>query len=440
MPLLRRFLLLETLGFCLALACTSKLRTYEQPSPVDTATRPVRLLPETTFRTPSGVLAKADFPGARLASFTQVPSPGPDSPLVFVAEVPAENQPINTSPWYAMALSAPDEREVVVRLTYPVGVGNRYLPKTTPRLSGPYTYVPTSRYDTAANANDVRLTIGPALTYLTAQEVINTDSVRRYLRGLTAERPALRWDTIGTSALGRPIWKLDTGADDDDRRPATVLMSRQHPPEVTGFQAFQAFLGRVLEDDALARRFREGFRVIAFPTVNPDGVDEGHWRHNAGGVDLNRDWGYYRQPEVRQVVEWLQAHTKRQQVVWGMDFHSTQYDVLYTHDPAEVDFRGADGLRAWTEALEAFVAERYAPPYQPARTPTDYPQAIVGQDTLRIEPEGIRKPTSASWFATHYGGVGVTYEVADEQDRGFLREKAREAAELWMGVLLRDET
>ena len=393
---------------------------------------------------PSGVIALADFPGARLAGFAEAPPTHPDSPRVYVAEIPAENQPINTSPWYAMALSAPDEREVVIRLTYPVGVGNRYLPKTAPRLSGPYTYVPTSRYDTAANRNDVRLTVGPTATYLTAQEVVNTDSVRRYLLGLEpalslpngSKPPTLRLDTIGESTLGRPIWKLDTGTDDGDRRPAAVLLSRQHPPEVTGFQAFQAFLGRVLEDDALARRFRENIRLIAFPTVNPDGVDEGHWRHNAGGVDLNRDWGYYRQPEVRAIAEWLQAHTKRDQVVWGMDFHSTQYDVLYTHDPAKVSFRGSEKLDAWTSALDRFVAERYAPPYRPARTATDYPQAIVGQDTLRIEPEGIGRPTSASWFASHYGGVGVTYEVGDEQDRDFTREKARKAAELWMRVLL----
>ena len=424
------------LAAALLLACGGKPRTYLQPTPVDTSTQAIRLLPDTVFRTPSGVSATADFPGARLASFTEVPPPHPDSPRVYVAEIPAENQPINTSPWYAMRLEAPTERAVVVRLTYPVGVGNRYLPKTAPQISGPYAYLPTGAYDTVANRNDVRLTVGPAGVYLSAQEIVNTDSVRRYLSGLTAKRSYLRWDTIGQSTLGRPIWKLDTGADDRDRRPAAVLMSRQHPPEVTGFQAFQAFLARVLEDDALARRFRENFRLIAFPTVNPDGVDEGHWRHGAGGIDLNRDWGFYRQPEVRAVVAWLQAHTKRDQVAWGMDFHSTQYDVLYTHDPARVDFRGSDKLDAWTDALEAFVAERYALPYRPARTAADYPRAIVGQDTLRIEAEAVRKPTSASWFATHYGGVGVTYEVGDEQDRDFIREKARKAAELWMGVML----
>lgn len=437
-PLLRRAAILEVASFLLLLACGS-LRTYEQPRPVDTSTVPVRLLRDTVFRTPSGVLAEADFPSARLASFTEVPPTQPDSPRVYVAEIPAENQPINTSPWYAMRIVAPERRDIVVRLTYPIGVGNRYLPKTAPEMSGPYTYVPTNRYDTTANVNDVRLTVGPEGAYLSAQEIVHTDSVRRWLGGIVASTRGLRWDTIGRSVRGRPIWKLDTGADDDDRRPAAVLMSRQHPPEITGFQAYQAFFARVLEDDDLARGFRENFRLISFPVVNPDGVDEGHWRHNVGGVDLNRDWGFYRQPEVKQVVAWLQEHTKRDQVRWGMDFHSTQYDVLYTHDPAKVDFRGSEQLDAWTQALEAFVAERYAAPYQPARTTGNYPQAIVGQDTLRIEAEGIGRPTSASWFASHYGGVGVTYEVGDEQDRAFTREKARRAAELWMEAMLVEE-
>ncbi len=429
-----RATLLLGISVSLASACRPQLLTYEQPSPVDTETRPVRLLPDTTFVTPSGVLAKADFPGARLASFSESGTDTLGRPL-FLAEIPAENQPINASPWFAFHLSAPTEREVTVRLTYPTGVGNRYLPKTAPAISGPYTYLPTSSFDTTANTNDVRLTIGPAGVYLSGQEIINVDSVRRYVAGLVRANPTLRWDTIGQSRLGRPLWKLDTGSDDEDRRPTVILFTRQHPPEVTGFMAFQSFVERVFAGDALAEGFRQNHRIIIFPTVNPDGVDEGHWRHNAGGIDLNRDWGFYRQPEVRQIVTWLQEHTTQDQVVWGMDFHSTQYDVLYTHDPDKVIFRGADRLDAWTQGLNGFVADRYAPPYRPARTKADYYYPVLGQDTLRIEAEAIGRPTSASWIATHYGAVGVTYEVGDEQDRDFIREKAEKAAELWMGVL-----
>ena len=417
-------------------ACRTQLLTYTTPTPVDTATRPVRLLADTAFRTASGVVAAADFPAARLADFREAGADSATGLPLYEATIPAENEPINHSPWYAMRLTAPTPREAIVRLRFPVGTGNRYLPKTAPRLAGPWAYVPTEAFDTSGNALTVRLALGPEGRYLAGQEVIATDSIRRYLRALVAGRPGLRLDTIGRSRLGRPIWKLDTGTDDArDRRPTVVLFSRQHPPEVTGFQAFQAFLERVLADDALARAFRTRYRVIVFPAVNPDGVDEGHWRHNAGGVDLNRDWGQYRQPEVREVVAWLQEHTRRDQVVWGMDFHSTQYDVLYTHDPDQVAFRGAALLRDWTDSLGAYVARRYGPPYAPARMREVYPAAVIGQDTLRIEPEGIGRPTSASWVAMHYRAVGVTYEVADEQDRDYIRDKATRAAEYWMQVL-----
>ncbi len=433
-----RILLLALALLGLHASCRPQLQTYVTPQPVDTETRPVLLLRDTIFATPNGVLAKADFPSARLANFEQLSPDSASGLQVYRAEIPAENEPINQSPWYAMHLSAPSEQEIIVRLQFPRGVGNRYLPKVASRLAGPWTYLPTTNFDSTGNTLDVRLNVGPTGVYLAGQEIIATDSIRRYVQNFVAARPQLRWDTIGQSRLGRSIWKLDTGSDDeDDRRPTVILFSRQHPPEITGFQAFQAFLETVFADTQAARDFRERYRIIIFPLINPDGVDEGHWRHNTGGIDLNRDWGYYRQQEVLTVVQWLQQHTRRDQVVWGMDFHSTQYDVLYTHDPLKVNFKGVELLQAWTDSLAAFVKREYAAPYQPLRTRDMYRAAIVGQDTLRIEPEAIGRPTSASWIAMHYQAVGVTYEVADEQDRVYIQQKAQAAAQYWMEILLR---
>ena len=418
----------------LALAACSggKLATYEYPSPVDTSMREVLLLDEQRFTTPSGVTASSDFPGARLAGFRESGTDEATGLPRYTAEIPAENAPINPSPWYAMALTAETPGEVIVRLAYPAGTRNRYQPKTAAAPGGPWAYVAQDRVDTAGRFADVRLELGRRPLYLAAQELIATDSVRRWITGL----PLVDVDTVGESWLGRPIWKLELTRGKRDERPAVVFLSRQHPPEVTGFQAFQAFFARLLEDDALARGFRDRYRVVAFPVVNPDGVDEGHWRHNAGGVDLNRDWADYRQPEVRAVAGWLQRALAPHQVVWGMDFHSTQYDVLYTHDPARVAFRGADTLRAWTDALAAWAAETYAGASgRPTENRLGRP-VVTGQDTLRIEPDAIGRPTSASWFAQHFGAVGVTYEVADEQDRAYIRAKARRAAEELMRRLV----
>ena len=47
----------------------------------------------------------------------------------------------------------------------------------------------------------------------------------------------------------------------------------------------------------------EKFRVLAFPLMNPDGVDLGHWRHNAGGIDLNRDWSTTTRKKLK--LQWI---------------------------------------------------------------------------------------------------------------------------------------
>ncbi len=411
----------------LLLSACSKLPTYSYPTPVDTKTQEVRLLTDQTFTTASGIEAYADFPGARLASLVEQGD-------TLVAEIPPENSPINQSPWYAFALSAPQPSEVIVQLTYPTGTRNRYLPKTAPTRSGPWTYVPYDRVDTSNNKAFIRLDIRPERLYLSAQELIATDSIAAWIGGLSST-PAPRLYTIGRSRLGRPIWALEVGEGKADKRPTVVFMSRQHPPEVSGFIAFQAFIERIFADDQLARDFRQDFRIIAIPVVNPDGVDEGHWRHNAGGIDLNRDWAEYRQPETRTVVEWLTARTNKDQVVWGMDFHSTQYDVLYTHDPARVDYAGSEKVGRWSEAIRTWSAEQYYGASAKPKSDDLGRPLVTGQDTLRVEPDAIGKPTSASWFVQHYGGIGITYEVADEQDRDYIRAKARKAAELLMEML-----
>jgi len=423
---LRLFALL--LALVTLIACGRKLATYDYPSPVETKTREVRLLDIERFDAADGVTAYADFPGARLAGF------GESGRDTFRCDIPAENQPINSSPWYAFALTAERPREIVLDLTYPVGTGNRYQPKTATSLQGPWTHLSYDRVDTIANHAYFRVPVGPMRTYLAGQEVIATDSIGRWMGNLTST-PAPRILTLGKSKLNRPIWAIELGGGKADKRPTVVFLSRQHPPEVTGWQAFQAFFERVLANDPKAQRFRETHRIIAVPVVNPDGVDEGHWRHNAGGIDLNRDWSEYRQPEVATVVAWLQDNVEKENMLWGMDFHSTQYDVLYTHDPTLVEFRGKAIVDQWTQGLAAWAAETYpGASAKPVTTAFERP-VITGQDTLRVEPDAIGRPTSASWFVQHFGGVGITYEVSDEQDRDYIRAKARKAAELMMEML-----
>jgi len=151
------------------------------------------------------------------------------------------------------------------------------------------------------------------------------------------------------------------------------------------------------------------------PLVNPDGVDLGHWRHNTGGVDLNRDWIAFNQPETRVVRETFQEILDRpgHELWFGVDFHSTQHDVFYTLERSlETDPPGV--TEKWIEFLS-----------------TNLPQYEVNDS-----PSGLDTPMSRNWFYETFGAPALIYEVGDETDRGLIREVAATAARGTMQILL----
>ena len=92
------------------------------------------------------------------------------------------------------------------------------------------------------------------------------------------------------------------------------------------------FVERLLARDELAEEFRRQFGILIVPNINPDGVYHGNWRHNVNGIDLNRDWGPFTQPETQlmrdELARFLEAGAARPYVF--LDFHSTAHDVIYT--------------------------------------------------------------------------------------------------------------
>ena len=149
--------------------------------------------------------------------------------------------------------------------------------------------------------------------------------------------------------------------------------------------------------------------------VNPDGVDMGHWRHNAGGIDLNRDWSHYRQEETRVVAEHLvkSLNETNDQLLLGLDFHSTQEDIYYTlTDNRQSSVFGFKDT--WLHAIDAAF-----PDYTPDDAPYDLDQ-----------------PISKAWFYLQFNAESITYEVGDETDREFVRAKARVAAREMMKLLV----
>ena len=62
------------------------------------------------------------------------------------------------------------------------------------------------------------------------------------------QSPYVTRDTAGVSAQGRTLHFLNISKGAYDRKPTIIVLSRQHPPEVTGYFAMQSFLETLLDE------------------------------------------------------------------------------------------------------------------------------------------------------------------------------------------------
>ena len=156
--------------------------------------------------------------------------------------------------------------------------------------------------------------------------------------------------------------------------------------------------------------------MLAFPILNPDGVDLGHWRHNAGGVDTNRDWSEYNQPEIRQVVNYITKASKKDQgkIVLGLDFHSTYEDVFYTNKIREQTALPTF-IESWFTALEANI-----PNYK-----------------VNEKAANSTKPVSKGWFLYGQKAVGITFEIGDKTPRDKIKLVGKVTSEEMMKILIK---
>lgn len=381
--------------------------SYDPPGSTVTTDRPIEPVHRRTIGFQSrGVWFSNELEGGRLNDVWS------EGDTVFVARVRPENAPINNSAWYAFKVWSDTPQTVAVRLDYEGG-RHRYWPRVR-RAGGAWTPLPDSavRAD-ARDAATLRLEVGPDTLWVAGQELVTTSAFRGWSDSLAA-LPHVRREEIGRSRLGRPIEML-TLTDAPDAPRHVLLISRQHPPEVTGTFAFQRFVEELAGDTPLAREFRRHFRVLAVPLVNPDGVDLGHWRHNTGGVDLNRDWAAFNQPETRAVRDALLRVKQRPgaEVWFAADFHSTGRDVFYTL-AKDLPTRPAGLTDRWLEHIG---------------------RAVPGYE-VREEPSGLGSPVSKNWFYQEFGAPSITYEVGDGTERALIREVATAAARGMMELLL----
>ncbi|WP_235296312.1 M14 family metallopeptidase [Portibacter marinus] len=396
-------LLLLFFIFALAACSSGKLINYDFPNPIDTSTKPIEVQEKSSW-TIDGVTVSNDFEGARMNQFSQ------DNDSTFRVLILPENRPINSSPWYAFTMSSEEPRTVHLVMDYGENQ-HRYWPKLSSDLIK-WTPIDSS----AADFQDGRAVFTVDLTtqpiYFSGQELSNSEIVKAWFDQV-CENTALEQFEVGKSKLGRSLFGA-VSEPLDEKAETVVFISRQHPPEVTGYKALQSYLDEVMGNSTLATDFRKKYRILVYPLLNPDGVDMGHWRHNAGGIDLNRDWQYYRQPETKQIAQHIVEYVsdRRSDVILGIDFHSTQEDVYYTYpDEHEhlMDFRNY-----WVEAIE----ER------------------LGEGNAYEDPDPLESPVSKGWFIVQFGAEAVTYEVGDETPRDFIDRKARVSAQEMMKLLI----
>ena len=403
------FLIVLCLSACDQAKTEYTLTEFEYESKVDTSDHPIDLQEKKEYTTESGITADNLFDAARLNDFKET---GTNQ---FEVPVLPENSPINMSPWYAFRLKAEEAKTIEIKLTYTEGVGrHRYWPKLSSDREN-WIAIDSGQFVVAPDSLSATMTIdvGTAPLFVAAQEIIDSNDMKEWV--LARKSDKVKTSTIGKSRLGRDLLNMDITNGDAAGKDIVLVISRQHPPEVTGNLAMMHFLDEIVKDTELSNEFLDQHRVIVYPMMNPDGVDLGHWRHNEGGIDMNRDWAYYRQPEVRQICQDIidKVNESGGDVKLGLDFHSTWEDIYYIfNDDVESKLHGFS--REWI----ANIFDR------------------IPEDKGVISPFPVNSPVSKNWFISQFNAEGITYEIGDGTPRDLIKTKGEVGAQEMMKLLL----
>jgi predicted deacylase len=335
----------------------------------------------------------------------------------FTVRISPENTPINPSPWYALRVTPKEPGLINIVLAYDEAK-HRYKPKVS--MDGK-TWVPLEDTATETSAEGrrakIKVRIDAAPLLIAGQELYVPDQYADWMNQL-ARKPSVKSSVIGQSKFGEDIIALNHSASKGSGK-TIVLVGRQHPPEVTGALAMTHFIAELFSNEARSKAFRDKFNILMVPMMNPDGVLDGHWRHNEGGIDLNRDWGPFTQPETQAVKSAIDAidASASEEIILFLDFHSTRRNVFYTQtvedEPTAYDFTGQ-----WTARSRA-------------RLP-DY-------EFERAERHNTDLPTSKNYMFTRFQIPAITYELGDETDRELIERSARVFAQEMMQILLEEE-
>ncbi|MBB5518688.1 M14 family metallopeptidase [Amphiplicatus metriothermophilus] len=334
----------------------------------------------------------------------------------FVVRIEPENSPINPSPWYAFRLTPKRAGEIEIVLRY-AEAAHRYHPWIDDGAGWRPLPADAVRENRRGRKAALRIKIAAAPVIIAAQPLFLNEDYAAWVDALARGRDHARTIAIGESRQGRTLIALLDGAPEKTKpAPCALFVGRQHPPEVTGAFAMMAFLETVFGNSALAAAFRARYDVIAVPNLNPDGVALGNWRHNAGGIDLNRDWGPFTQPETAAVKALLDQRCAEEKggLALMLDFHSTRRNLFYT--------QSADETTAPPRFAERWLAGARA--------------RLDEYEFEHAERAYSSRPTLKNYIFSRFGAPAITYEVGDGAARAEAEAAARILAEEMMKTLL----
>ncbi|WP_190811351.1 M14 family metallopeptidase [Flagellimonas sp. S3867] len=404
----KSFLLFATV--LLLIHCTTP-KKVKFKDPVDTKDKQITYQAKKTYQFEKlGVWVSNEFEGAHLNGASQI------NDSIIVLKFNPENIPINKSPYYAFKTWSDTPKQIYFGFDYPEGFEHRYKPKQ--KLNGNWSIVDSLDLIELDERLLLKLKVDKEPRIIAAQEINASENVRQwYLQNIVASNDFVRVKSVGNTKLGKDMPVLDIYNGNPEGKPIIVLLTRQHPPEVTGYFAFQNFLKTIVDQSELSIKFLNHYRVLAFPILNPDGVDLGHWRHNANGIDLNRDWSKYRQPEVKNVVSFITNTSKEDngKIVLGLDFHSTYEDVFYTNE-----------TRAGT-TLPNFIDDWFL-----------LLEKNIEGYKVNEKDSNSNKPVSKGWFLYGQNATGITYEIGDHTPKERIVQIGSTSAKAMMEVLLKE--